>query len=67
MHGKVTFSCILRTGIITSGYGIEPQSHRAHKGRTNGDDYYSDANMLFLSSADIKVNFTSLRTLRLCG
>jgi len=53
--------------IKTSGYGSQPQSHRAHGGRTTGDDYYSKANMLFLSSAGNKENFTPLRSLRLCG
>jgi hypothetical protein len=37
-------------------YRIEPQSHRAHGGRTNGDDYCQEANMLFISSR--KVNWT---------
>ena len=27
--------------MIELGYGIKPQSHRAHRGRTDGDDYLS--------------------------
>jgi hypothetical protein len=40
---------------------IKPQSRRAHRGRTDGDDDHSEANMLFLSSAHNKENGTSLR------
>ena len=36
-------------------YEIIPQSHRAHGGRTDGDDYCSEANMLFISSVGNKV------------
>ena len=38
--------------IITRGYGIEPQSRRAHRGRTYGDDHCSEANMLFFLVLD---------------
>ena len=43
-------SCIINAG----GYGNKPQRRRARGGRTNGDDCYSEANMLSLSSAGNK-------------
>ena len=43
-------TCIRRV-IIRSGWftGRKPQSRRARGGRTNGDDYRSEANILFSS------------------
>jgi len=41
-------------------YGGKPQSHRAHGGRTDGDDYYQEENMLFISSVGNKEDCASL-------
>jgi len=41
--------------------GIEPQSRRAHGERTDGDDYYQEANMLFISNKDkLRVSVSSV-------
>ena len=41
--------------------GIKPQSHRAHGGRTNGDDYYQEENMLFISNKEkLRVSVSSV-------
>jgi len=46
---------------------IQPQSRRAHGGRTTEATIRSEENMLFVSNAGNRVNSKSLRTLRLCG
>ena len=48
-------------GTILVVYGIEPQSHRAHGGRTDGDDYYPGSNLLAFQVLEyIKENCASL-------
>jgi len=48
-------------------YGNKQQSRRKRGGRTNRDDCLLKKNLLLFSSAVNKIDFTSLRTLRLCG
>ena len=45
---------------------MEPQSHRAHKGRTNGDDYYPGCNWLGFRDAGKRYRETS-RLCELCA
>jgi hypothetical protein len=47
----LSWACWPWNGVLVV-YGIEPQSHRAHGERTNGDDYYHIANMLFISNEE---------------
>ena len=48
-------------GGILVVYGNKPQSHRAHGGRTDGDDYYQEANMLFISNKEkLRVSVSSV-------
>ena len=48
---------VLELGGILVVYGIEPQRHRVHGGRTNGDDYYQlDTAMNLFCTALLRMN-----------
>jgi hypothetical protein len=67
MYENAAFLSTLKIDNYNQGLRNRTTESQSAQRTNDGDDYYSEANMLFLSSADNKVNFTSLRTLRLCG